>query len=75
MGAVEIIPDPTRAIDTFSLSPASLAVAIAGVATAILSACLAGAFVDSRLRFVARQGGHAARDDKGDQRGNDQHRA
>src|SRR5262245_32116362 len=50
MGAVEIIPDPTRVINTFSLSPASLALAIAGVATAILSASLASAFVDGRLR-------------------------
>src|SRR5262249_48068559 len=49
-GAVEIIPDPTRVINTFSLSPASLALAIAGVATAILSASLASAFVDGRLR-------------------------
>ena len=50
MGAVEVIPDPTRVINTFSLSPASLALAIAGVATAILSTSLAGAFVDGRLR-------------------------
>jgi len=55
MGAVEIIPDPTRVIDTFSLSPASLALAIAGVATAILSSSLAGAFVDGRLREQNRR--------------------
>jgi len=50
MGAIEIVPDPTRAITTFALSPASLALAIAGVATAILSASLAGAFVDGHVR-------------------------
>jgi NO-binding membrane sensor protein with MHYT domain/methyl-accepting chemotaxis protein len=50
MGAVEIIPDPTRLITAFSLSPASLAIAIAGVATAILSVSLAGASVDRRVR-------------------------
>ncbi len=50
MGAVEIVADPTRTINVFSLSPASLAIAIAGVATAILGASLASAFVDRRLR-------------------------
>jgi methyl-accepting chemotaxis protein len=50
MGAVEIIPDPTRIVSPLSLTPISLALAIGGVAAAILSACLAGAFVDRRLR-------------------------
>jgi PAS domain S-box-containing protein len=50
MGAVEIIPDPTRVVHPFSLSPGLLAVAIAGVATAFLSISLAGAFVDRRMR-------------------------
>ena len=50
MGAVEIVPDPTRIVSPFSLSPGLLAMAIAGIATAILSASLAGAFVDRRLR-------------------------
>jgi methyl-accepting chemotaxis protein len=50
MGAVEIVPDPTRGVSPFSLSPGLLAMGIAAVATAILSACLAGAFVDRRLR-------------------------
>ena len=36
MGAVEIVPDPTRVINAFSLSPGLLAVAIAGVATALV---------------------------------------
>jgi methyl-accepting chemotaxis protein len=50
MGAVEVVPDPTRVINAFSLSPGLLAVAIAGVATAVLSTSLAGAFIDRRLR-------------------------
>jgi len=50
MGAVEIVPDPTRVINAFSLSPGLLAVAIAGIATAVLSSSLAGALVDRRLR-------------------------
>ena len=50
MGAVEIIPDPSRVIDAYSLSSGSLAIAIAGIATALLSVSLASAFVDRRLR-------------------------
>ena len=50
MGAVEIVPDPTRLIDAFSLSPTMLALAIAGVAIAVLGMSLAGAFADRRLR-------------------------
>ena len=58
MGAIEIIPDPTRLIDASSISPTSLATAIASVATAILSMSLLGASTDRRvseqnLRFAA----------------------
>jgi NO-binding membrane sensor protein with MHYT domain/methyl-accepting chemotaxis protein len=49
MGAVEIIPDPTRVITAFSLSPSSLALAIAGVAVAVLGLSLASAFVDRHV--------------------------
>src|SRR4029079_11898369 len=49
MGAVEIVPDPTREITAFSLSPSSLALAIAGVAIAVLGMSLASAFADSRI--------------------------
>src|SRR6266516_4834881 len=35
MGAVEILPDPTRVIDAFSLSPTALALAIANAAVAV----------------------------------------
>jgi PAS domain S-box-containing protein len=50
MGAVEIVPDPTRVIDAFSLSPTALALAIANAAVAVLGMSLAGAFADQRLR-------------------------
>lgn len=50
MGAVEIMPDPTRVIDAFSLSPTALALAIANAAVAVLGLSLAGAFADRRLR-------------------------
>jgi methyl-accepting chemotaxis protein len=50
MGAIEIVPDPTRVIDASSLSPSLLAIAIAGVATAVLTMSLAGALLDHRVR-------------------------
>ena len=50
MGAVEIIPDPTRVIDQFSISPPVLAIAVASAALAILGMSFAGAFADRRLR-------------------------
>ena len=46
MGAVEIIPDPTRAFDGLSVSPTSLASVIASVAIGVLGVCLVGAFAD-----------------------------
>ncbi len=46
MGAVQIVPDPTRAFAGLSVSPRSLAVAIAGVCVGILGICLIGAFAD-----------------------------
>jgi diguanylate cyclase (GGDEF)-like protein len=49
MGAVEIVPDPTRVINAFSLAPASLALAIAGATIAVLGMSLVGAFGDRRL--------------------------
>jgi diguanylate cyclase (GGDEF)-like protein len=48
MGAVEVVPDPTRAIAAFSLSPTWMAMGIANAAVAILGMSLAGAFVDKR---------------------------
>jgi methyl-accepting chemotaxis protein len=49
MGAVEIVPDPTRTIDALTLSPGILAVAIASAAMAILCVSLVGAFAGRRL--------------------------
>jgi PAS domain S-box-containing protein len=46
MGAVKIIPDPTRALTALSLSPGWLGVAIASVAVAILGMSLISAFAD-----------------------------
>jgi diguanylate cyclase len=50
MGAVEIVPDPTRFIHPFSLSPSTLALAVAGAAILILGLSLAGAFADRRIQ-------------------------
>jgi methyl-accepting chemotaxis protein len=49
MGAVDIVPDPTRILTPLSLSPASLAVAVASIAVAILGMSLISAFADRRL--------------------------
>ena len=49
MGAVEIIPDPTRAVTALSLSPTALALAVASAALAILSISLISAFADRRV--------------------------
>ena len=49
MGAVEILPDPTRTVSPSSLSPTSLALAVASTAIAILAMCLISAFADRRL--------------------------
>jgi len=49
MGAVVIVPDPTRTFSELSLSPDSLAIAIASIAVAILGMSLISAFADRRL--------------------------
>ncbi len=49
MGAVDVVPDPTRSLNELSLSPASLALAIASIAVAILGMSLVSAFADRRL--------------------------
>ncbi|MBR0854916.1 EAL domain-containing protein [Bradyrhizobium liaoningense] len=49
MGAVQIVPDPTRVTDTLSLSPTFLALAIAGVALSVLGMSLIGVLADRRL--------------------------
>ena len=55
MGAAEVIPDPTRAADQFSMSPAMLAIAIANAALAILGLSFAGALADRRLKEKGQQ--------------------
>ena len=55
MGAVEIVPDPTRGPDALSLSPAFLAVAIAGVALSVLGMSLVGVLADRRLANRTRK--------------------
>ncbi|KYH03631.1 EAL domain-containing protein [Bradyrhizobium sp. DOA1] len=49
MGAVQITPDPTHATGALSLSPAVLALAIAGVALSVLGMSLIGVLADRRL--------------------------
>jgi methyl-accepting chemotaxis protein len=49
MGAVKIVPDPTRVITMLSLSPGLLALAVTSVALAILGMSLISAFADRRL--------------------------
>jgi PAS domain S-box-containing protein len=49
MGAVEIVPDPTRTIDALTLSPGVLAIAIASAAMATLCISLVSAFAGRRL--------------------------
>jgi len=49
MGAVGIVPDPTFASGSMSLSPAVLALAIAGVALSVLGMSLVGVLADRRL--------------------------
>jgi NO-binding membrane sensor protein with MHYT domain len=49
MGAVEIVPDPTRIFPELALSPGSLAIVVASIAVAILGMSLISAFADRRL--------------------------
>jgi NO-binding membrane sensor protein with MHYT domain len=50
MGAVEIMPDPTRVISTFSVAPMALALAIANAALAVLGMGIVAARMDRHLR-------------------------
>ena len=49
MGAVQLVPDPTRSFDELSLSPTLLALGIAGVALSVLGMSLIGVLADRRL--------------------------
>jgi diguanylate cyclase (GGDEF)-like protein len=55
MGAVELVPDPTRAPAALSLSPDLLALAIAGVAMAVLGMSFVGVLADRRLATRTRK--------------------
>jgi diguanylate cyclase (GGDEF)-like protein/PAS domain S-box-containing protein len=55
MGAVLIVADPTRINDPASLSPASLSLVIAGVATIILGICLVAALSDRQSERKLRR--------------------
>jgi NO-binding membrane sensor protein with MHYT domain len=50
MAAIEIVPDPTRLIDQFAMSPSALAVAVASAALVILAMSFAAAFADRYLK-------------------------
>ena len=50
MGAVQIVPDPTLDFTDDVLSPATLAIAVAGAAIAVLGMSLVGAIADSLSR-------------------------
>ena len=49
MGAVEILPDPTRPFTAYALSTTALAIAVAAAAIAVLGMSLIGAIADGRL--------------------------
>ena len=49
MGAVELMPDPTRVIGALAFSESTLALTIAGVAFAVLGVSIIGAIMDRRL--------------------------
>ncbi|OMI00551.1 bifunctional diguanylate cyclase/phosphodiesterase [Bradyrhizobium brasilense] len=55
MGAVEIVPDPLLAPAALSLSPAFLAIVIAGVALSVLGMSLVGVLADRRLALRTRR--------------------
>jgi NO-binding membrane sensor protein with MHYT domain len=50
MGAVEIVPDPTRLVDAWTLSPAVLSAVVSNAALLVLGLALAGSYADRRLR-------------------------
>ena len=50
MGAVEIVPDPTRVISTLSIAPLGLALGIANAALTVLGMSIVASLMDRRLR-------------------------
>ncbi|MHC2338815.1 diguanylate cyclase (GGDEF)-like protein [Bradyrhizobium sp. USDA 4454] len=55
MGAVGIVPDPLQTPAALSLSPAFLAIVIAGVALSVLGMSLVGVLADRRLALRTRR--------------------
>jgi NO-binding membrane sensor protein with MHYT domain len=55
MGAVEILPDPTRVIGTLSIPPTALAVTIANAAITVLAMSIVASLMDRRLRDQTAQ--------------------
>jgi NO-binding membrane sensor protein with MHYT domain/methyl-accepting chemotaxis protein len=55
MGAVEIVPDPTRISSILSIPPMGLALAIANAAFAVLGMSIVASFMERRLRFQSAQ--------------------
>jgi diguanylate cyclase (GGDEF)-like protein/PAS domain S-box-containing protein len=52
MGAVVIVPDPARVIDSLMLSPDMLALTIAGAALAVLGMCMVASLGDRRAKVL-----------------------
>lgn len=50
MGAVNIVPDPTRQFSGFSVAPGALAITVAAIAGGILGICLVTAWADKASR-------------------------
>ena len=50
MGAVLLVPDPTRAASSLSLSPTSLSLVVAGAAAIVLGMCFVAAVGDRRSK-------------------------
>jgi diguanylate cyclase (GGDEF)-like protein/PAS domain S-box-containing protein len=55
MGAVRVVADPTRINDAAALSPAALALVIAGIAAIVLGVCLVAALSDRQLNGKLQQ--------------------
>jgi diguanylate cyclase (GGDEF)-like protein len=55
MGAVDIVPDPTRVIDAYSMPAHVLALAVAGAAVIILGMSFAGAYAERRFQEKSLQ--------------------
>jgi diguanylate cyclase (GGDEF)-like protein/PAS domain S-box-containing protein len=54
MGAVDIVPDPARAVDALTLSPDAIALTIAAAAIALLGTCILASVADRRVKHLLR---------------------